>query len=312
MSSFGLDYSAGIAGSRCLLFDGHGLLYRAFFALPVMTSRDGRHTHALLGFIRMMQQVLRCWQATHAAVAFDAGLPDKRMRLLESYKAQRPPMPPSLREQIEYVHEYLEAAGIPALSVDGEEADDVIASLVAKLARDQRPEILIVSSDKDLYQLATSRVALVSPTGKTERMNAAEVLQKTGVQPCQIVDWLALIGDSADNIPGVPGIGPKIAARLLQQHGSLETIWQHLDTVRPESVQVALRQHREIVNRNVDLMTLRNDLPVEPQALQDLALKAPAGEAVNDFFKRYDLKSMTPEKKPAAKSEQQGMLDLDT
>ncbi len=295
---------------RCLLFDGHGLLYRAFFALPVMTARDGRHTHALLGFVRMLQQLLRCWSPTHAAVAFDAGLPDKRMRLLESYKAQRPPMPATLREQIDYVLEYLCAAAIPVVSVAGEEADDVIASLIERLPSDDAPEILIVSSDKDLFQLTSSRVALISPTGKPSRTDAAEVLRKTGVEPSQIVDWLALIGDSADNIPGVPGIGPKTAARLLQEHGKLETLWQHLDTIRPESIQSALRENRELVTRNVELMTLRRDLAVEPRSWQDLECRTPPRSALEDFFNRYDMKSLAPEKTQTAKPEEQGMLGL--
>lgn len=299
------------ADSRCLLFDGHGLLYRAFFALPVMTTADGRHTNALFGFIRMAQQWLRECRATHAAVAFDAGLPEKRLRLLESYKAQRPPMPTALREQIDYAKAYLDVAGIPSVAVEGQEADDVIATLVARLARDNYPEILIVSSDKDLYQLVSSRIALISPSAKSAPLDAVGVFDKTGVEPHQIVDWLALIGDSADNIPGVPGIGPKIAARLLREYGTLDTLWQNLDAVRPESVGNALRRHRDLVIRNVELMILRKDLDVEkPQTWDDLALRDSDHRALDAFFKQYELKSVAPEKPASAKPEQQGMLNL--
>lgn len=303
---------SGSGGPRCLLFDGHGLLYRAFFALPVMTTADGRHTHALFGFIRMVQQWLRERRATHAVVAFDAGLPEKRLRLLESYKAQRPPMPPALREQIDYAKAYLDVAGIPSVAVEGQEADDVIATLIARLAHDAFPEILIVSSDKDLYQLASSRIALIAPAGKSTPLDAAGVRDKTGVEPHQIVDWLALIGDSADNIPGVPGIGAKTAARLLREYGALDGVWKNLDSVRPESVQNALRHHRELAIRNVELMTLRRDVAfAAPRSWDDLALGPADRRALDAFFKQYELKSMAPEKPSPAKPEHQGMLNLE-
>lgn len=272
-----------------------------------MTTSDGRHTHALLGFIRMLQQLLRTWQPTHVAVAFDAGLPEWRMRLLESYKAQRPPMPAELREQINYVAEYLHAFSLAGVSLAGEEADDVMASLTDRLLERSGAETLLVSGDKDLFQLVGSSVALVSPAGKPLRTGIDEVRAKTGVHPSRVVFWMALIGDSADNIPGVPGIGPKTAARLLAEHENPPALWRELERVQPVSLRNTLRAHRELVERNLALMTLRRDLPVTQDPWRELRREEPCAAQLNDFFARYELTSMSPAKPP---DNGQGVLDL--
>ncbi len=290
---------------RCLLIDGHGLMYRAFFAMPAMSTRDGRPTQAVFGFIRMLNQLLRGWTPSHVAVTFDAGLPAQRMRLLKTYKAQRPSMPAALREQIEYVKEYLATAAIPVVMLPGEEADDVIASLTERL-RESECEVLIGSSDKDLFQLVTENVCLVTPAGKPQRTGVADVLKKTGVVPARIVGWLALTGDNADNIPGVPGIGAKTATRLLNEFGDLPTLWQRLDAVRPDAIRQALQTHRAIVERNEALMRLRRDLPVSSDPLRTLSYALPSASMLRPFFEKYELTSLAA----PISAEGQGILAL--
>ncbi len=307
---------------RCLLVDGHGLLYRAFFALPVMTTRDGRHTNALFGFVRMLNQLRRDWQPSHVAVLFDAGLPEHRMTRLPDYKAQRPAMPPTLREQIDYIRDYLDTIGVPVASVDGEEADDVAATLVTRLLCDKDntssvgDEILIASSDKDLFQLVNDRVSLVSPAGQSVRIDVGHVIRKTGVPPERIVAWLALIGDTADNIPGVPGIGPKTASRLLNDYGTLDQLWQRLPEIRAAGLRDALQSNHAIVDRNVELMTLRHNLPVAFSTWQDLALTTVSPSGEDAFFERYEMTPPPEKGKPRPKpapvpaAEEQGILGL--
>lgn len=308
MSAFN-PISASPAGSRCLLIDGHALMYRAFFAMPAMTTADGRQTNALFGFIRMLQQLQRIWQPTHLAVAFDQGLPAIRMQLLPTYKAQRPVMPETLRPQFDYVREYLLAARIVTARIEGQEADDILASLAKRLAASKTDaEILIASGDKDLLQLITSRIALVSPAGKPFRTDTTTVIEKTGVPPDKIAAWLALTGDSADNIPGVHGIGPKIAARLLADFGSIAAIRDNLERVRPESIRDAIRHHADLIDRNLALMTLNHDLPVPADPWETFSNGTPDTKAVLAFAERYEIKFLTRPTAPAASG--QGLLNI--
>jgi len=244
---------------RFLLLDGTGLLYRSFFAIAELSTRSGQPTNAVYGFIRALHQLRHVWRPTHWGVVLDGGTPRARLDLLPEYKAQRPPMPERLRTQFAPVQEYLERSQIPCWRLEGEEADDVIATLVARAG--DAAETLIVSADKDLLQLVTQRVSLVASGKLDTRTGPAEVVVRTGVEPDQVVDWLALTGDDADNIPGVPGVGPKTAARLLREYGALGGLWARLEQVEPPRIRDALRTHRAAVERNQALVTLRRDLP---------------------------------------------------
>jgi len=229
---------------KLVLVDGNGALYRAFFAIPHLTTSSGRPSNAVFGFVRMMRQIRQAVHPTHLVVVFDGGLCAERLNAFAAYKAQRPPMPDALREQFEPAQDYLERSGVPWVRLAGEEADDIIATLTAKAVCDGA-SVLICSTDKDFYQLVGDRVALVPPSDLKRVMDAQAVMQKTGVGPGGIVDWLALVGDGSDNIPGVRGIGPKTAARLLETFGSIDQLRERISEVEPERVRTALAESWE-------------------------------------------------------------------
>lgn len=283
-----------------LLVDGTALAYRAFHAIPALTSADGAPVNALFGFIRMLRQMENAWRPTHWAVVFDAGTPEHRLRLLPTYKAQRVETPADLQAQWPAINEYLQVASVPVLQQSGEEADDVMATAARWAERDQS-DVLLATSDKDLGQLVTSRVAIIPLTKSDQRQGVPETLAKVGVRPDQIVDWLALTGDTADNIPGVPGIGPKTATTLLQQFGSLAALYDRLPEVQPERIRKALDEHRAAALRNIVLTRLRDDLPLQLE-WPSLAVRKPDWPALVAFLERMGLKSLAREARDAANS----------
>lgn len=246
-----------------LIIDGHAYAYRAFHAIRSLSSPTGEPTNAIFGFIKMLDK-LRSWlKPTHLAVIWDGGLAAERMEVLPEYKAQRPPMPEGLERQLDEISEYLQAASIASLCRDGVEADDWIAAL-ARRVEAAGARVVIASSDKDFMQLVSPRVGLVNPNDKAERVWTAEAVRaKAGVEPEQIVDWLSLMGDSVDNIPGVPGVGPKTAAELLRQFGLVSAVFDRLDQVKSEKLRSSLQTSAGIVRRNQKLIRLNADLPCE-------------------------------------------------
>jgi len=219
------------AAARLLLVDGHALAYRSFHAIQDLTSPAGRAVGAVYGFIRALERMSSRLRPSHAQVVWDGGLAAERVAALPGYKAQRPPMPPSLGEQIEEIQRYLTAAPFAWFLEAEVEADDWIATLAERGAAGGM-QVVIASSDKDFMQLVSPRIELLNPVDKTGGLcGVAQVEAKTGVRPEQIVDWLSLIGDSVDNIGGVPGIGVKTATDLLRQFGSVSALYARLDEV---------------------------------------------------------------------------------
>ena len=202
---------------------------------------------------------------SHTVVVWDGGLDEDRVEGLVDYKAQRDPMPDDMEVQLDEIVTYLEANGIASICDDGIEADDRIGQL-AKRAEEEGYEVAIASSDKDFFQLINDRVKMLNPADKSgEPMDADAVEAKTGVRPHQIVDWLSLVGDAADNIPGVPGIGVKTAASLLNEFGSVDRIYERLEEVKREKQRESLAASEEVVRRNQALVALKLDLPGEPE-----------------------------------------------
>ncbi len=276
--------------SLLLLVDGLAVAYRAYHAIPALTAKSGLPTNALMGFIKMVRQLDEQWRPTHRAVVFDGGLPAERMALLPTYKAQRDPMPENLVKQLEPIASFLDLAGWGVVRPDQEEADDALATLTAQAVR-EGSRVLIASSDKDLYQLVGDQVQVIPPVKAAAPMGPADVKAKMGVAPAQVVDLLSLTGDAADNIPGVPGVGPKTAAQLLNEFNSLTHIWENLDRVRPDRIRGLLQEHRPVVDRNVQLMRLRTDLAGLP-ALDQLASRRPRIAELVSFLEAYDLESL--------------------
>jgi DNA polymerase I len=279
--------------STLILVDGMAVLYRAYYAIQSLSTKSGRPTNAVFGFIRMMKQLRDVLKPTHWAVAFDGGLPENRLKLLDQYKAQRPAMPAALKEQILAVEQYLDGACVTRIRQDRQEADDVIASMAIRMSG-EADRVLIATGDKDMYQLVTGKISVVAVSGNLDSMGPAEVKRKMGVDPSQIVDLLALVGDSSDNIPGVPGVGPKTAARLLQQYGSITELLAHLDDLPEGKVKNAIRESRDIILRNVELVTLRGDLDC-PFIWDDLKMRGPDTERLIELFRELEFGSMAKE-----------------
>ena len=243
-----------------ILVDGYSYLYRAFHALPSLTNSKGVPTGATYGVVNMLRRLLKDYEPEHMAVILDAPGKTFRDELYAEYKANRPPMPDELRCQLDAIQALVEALGIPIVSITGVEADDVMGTLAVQ-ASEQGLMTLLSTSDKDMAQLVDEHVHLVNSMDNT-RLDIAGVQAKFGVGPEQIVDYLALIGDSVDNVPGVPKVGPKTAAKWLKQYGTLENLVEHADEIKGkvgESLRASLGQ----LTLSKELVTIKCDVPLE-------------------------------------------------
>ena len=249
---------------RLILIDAHSLIYRAFFALPPMSTSDGRVTNAAYGFTSMLAIVLAS-RPEYAIAAFDLGKPTFRSQEYEQYKAGRRAMPDDLRPQIEMVRELLGGLSIPIFGVEGFEADDVIGTL-ARIAEERGHSVTIVSGDLDCLQLVTDSVeALVPRRGITDTFvyGPDQVRQRYGFEPSQLIDFKALRGDTSDNIPGVPGVGDKTAAKLVQDYISVDALLEHLDDLPEGRLKTALKANADKVRLGKRMVTIVRDVPVE-------------------------------------------------
>jgi len=275
---------------RLLLVDGTQLFYRSFYGIRELSTSLGEPSNAVFGFIRGIHQLIEGWRPSHIVVAWDGGIPAARLQLLPQYKAQRPPMPDALRQQIEPVAEFLNLAGITRIRLDHEEADDILATFARKAALESE-EILIATSDKDLYQLVSDNIFMVSWGKDDKRIDRTGVFEKTGVYPHQIVDWLALTGDTVDNIPGIEGLGPKTAAKLLAQFGSLATLWPRITEVKPQRIHDNLLAGRDRVERNLGLVRLQDGLDCIP-SWESLVVRTEQAQILRPFYSRMEFHSL--------------------
>src|SRR5262245_7780251 len=252
---------------RLVVLDAMGLAYRAYYAFigrPLLDSR-GENTSAIFGFANTVLKVRREEKPDYWALAWDGPGPTFRHERFAQYKATRKPMPADLLTQIEPIGEVSEALGLPVIEVQGMEADDVRATL-AERGRAAGFRVTLVTSDKDMLQLVDAQVTLLSPVGRGEeyaRVDAAAVRAKWGVDPGQIRDVLALMGDSSDNVPGVPGVGEKTAVELIAAFGSLDALYERLAEVKKEAVRKRLVEHRDAAFLSRDLVTVDDDLAIE-------------------------------------------------
>jgi DNA polymerase-1 len=277
--------------ARLLVIDGHAYAYRAFHAIRGLRSPGGQPTNAIYGFVKMLAKMRAAMQPTHLIVVWDGGLSAERVASLPEYKAQRPGMPEDLKSQLDEMAAYLKAAGVASFCREGVEADDYIACL-ARRAAEAGMEVVIASSDKDFMQLVSERVGLLNPNDKSGMIWTDEqVRARAGVEPSQVVDWLSLTGDSVDNIPGVPGVGPKTAAELLNQFGSIRGLYEKLDEVKSEKLRVALRASADVVRRNCELVRLRDDLPCEFSP-DELAGKPADADRLRQLYQRWGFKAL--------------------
>ena len=246
--------------NRLLLVDGHAYAYRAFFAIRKLSSPTQQPTNAIYGFINMLNVMIEDLRPTHLCVVWDGGLSAERTGLLPKYKAQRPSMPEDLRVQFDPLAAYLAAAGIESFCRDAIEADDYIACLAKKAAQAGFVTI-IASSDKDFMQLVSPSTLIYNPKAESrDLMGPDEVIRKTGVGPHEIIDWLSLIGDAADNIPGVSGIGPKTATELLVAYGSIDGIYERLAEMSSPRLKAALEASKDTLYMNRKLIRLHSEI----------------------------------------------------
>jgi len=249
-----------------LLFDGNALVHRAFHALPPLTQpKTGELVNAVYGFASTLLKVFADFKPTHWAVAFDRPGPTFRHEMFEEYKAQRPTTPEELKSQIKKVHQLVEAFHIPVFEIDGFEADDVLGTL-GKQADEQGVETIIVTGDNDMLQAVLPRVKALAPRRTftdTILYDEEAVEQKYGIKPEQLSDLKALVGDVSDNIPGLPSVGEKTAAKLLQQYGSLQGIYDHIEDITPGKLQNTLGEHRAQAFRNKELSTIVRSVPIK-------------------------------------------------
>ena len=291
-----------------VLVDGSSYLYRAYHvpALQALMNSAGQPTGAIRGVTSMIQRLLKDYPESEVAVIFDAKGKTFRDELYSDYKAHRPPMPDELRSQIAPIHQIIRAMGLPMLIVDGVEADDVIGTL-SRQAEQAGRAVVISTGDKDMAQLVSDRISLVNTMTETA-MDATGVEEKFGVPPELIIDYLALLGDKSDNIPGVPGVGEKTAVGLLQGIGSLETIYKDLEPIRELSFRGAkkmpekLAEHRELAELSYTLATIRTDVEL-PLNHDQLAHQPKDSETLFKLFTEMEFKSWLQDLEVSADSE---------
>ena len=252
---------------KLVLIDGHSILNRAFYGVPDLTNAEGFHTNAVYGFLNIMFKILEEEQADHLAVAFDLPAPTFRHKMYGDYKGTRKPMPEELREQVPLMQEVLAAMGIPILTLEGYEADDILGT-VAKRSQAAGVEVSVVSGDRDLLQLADAHIKIRIPKtsrGSTEIYDyyPEDVKAQYQVTPAEFIDVKALMGDASDNIPGVPSIGEKTATAIIAAFGSIENARAHLDEVKPPRARKALEEHYDMAQMSKELAAICTDCPVE-------------------------------------------------
>lgn len=284
---------AQIAENPLILVDGSSYLYRAYHAFPPLTNSAGEPTGAMYGVLNMLKSLLAQYNPSHVAVVFDAKGKTFRDELFEDYKSHRPPMPDDLRAQTAPLHEMVKAMGLPLLAVSGVEADDVIGTLALQAEKEGRA-VLISTGDKDMAQLVTPNITLINTMTNTI-LGPEEVEQKFGVPPTLIIDYLAMMGDSSDNIPGVPGVGEKTAQALLQGLGGMQAIYDNLDKVADLSFRGAktmaakLEQNRDVAFLSYKLATIKTDVELALTS-SELTVAEPDVAALQTLFGRYEFK----------------------
>lgn len=284
--------SGGSPSRKLVLIDANGLVYRAFFALPYMTTTDGRPTNAIYGFTSMLLKILDEERPDHIAAAFDKALPTFRHEAFKEYKATRQRMPDDLRPQMAAAKEILEALAIPIYELAGYEADDILGTMARKAAAEGF-DVLIVTGDLDCLQLVDTKIrVMMTSRGITETVvyDAAKVRERFGFDPARLPDYKGLKGDATDNLPGVPGVGEKTASQLIQQFGEVEDILEHLDQLSPKLKQ-AIGQAAEQVLQSKHLATIVTDVPVE-WTWDDLRRRPPDRARVRELFTALEFKSL--------------------
>jgi DNA polymerase-1 len=285
---------------KLLLVDGHYYVYRSFFAIRELANSKGEPTNAIYGFIKVIRKMLRDVQPDLAAVLWDEGLPEKRTQLQPEYKQQRAEMPELMRPQLSTIRRIVPLLGIPSLGLPNTEADDLMAAYACQ-AISAGGEVVLATNDKDLFQLVadgvkiytTNKADLLSPKDGFALLGKEQVREKWGVDPARIGDVLCLIGDTVDNIPGVPGMGPKRAVALIEEFGSIENVLANIDAIKNVSIREKIVAGRAQIESNRKMVELDTDLNL-PMALNDLTIQPRYDELIAELEK-CEFKSLLAE-----------------
>jgi DNA polymerase-1 len=296
--------------SKLVIIDGNAILHRAFHALPPLTTKRGEPINAVYGLVSMLLRVISDLKPTHIAICFDRKEPTFRHKAFKAYQAQRPSMANELSSQFEKAKQVIDAFGIPAYEKAGYEADDVIGTLALqatktpKLQKSKNPirEVVIVTGDRDQLQLVTNRIKVYMPVvgmSQGKMMGEEEVRQKMGVSPSLVDDYKALVGDPSDNYPGVAGIGPKSAIALLDEYGSLDSIYKHLKDI-PKATAQKLKDGRRLSEISKKLATIVKNVPVSFK-IEDAAGWDIDSPKVLKLFSEFGFKTLTERVKKVGK-----------
>lgn len=271
------------------LIDGSAYIYRAYHAIAPLTNSKGVATNAVLGFVKMVQKLINDYGPKYLAITFDSKGPVFRHDIYQEYKANRPPMPDDLREQLPLIKKFVEASNILMLEQMGVEADDILASIATKYS-EQGYKVVIVSGDKDLLQLVDDNVSMFDPM-KNKIMDKIEVEKKYGVRPDQLLDFYALVGDAADNVPGVPGVGPKTAEKLIVAHGSLDGVYEEVETFKKSKMKEKIIDNRDQAYLSKKLIDLKRDVAV-PATVKEFSVQLANDEMLAELYTELEFSSL--------------------
>lgn len=296
---------------KIVLIDGHSILNRAFYGLPDLTNSEGLHTNAVYGFLNILFRTLEEEQPQYLAVAFDVHAPTFRHQMYADYKGTRKPMPSELREQVPMLKEVLRAMDIELVEKAGYEADDILGTLAERCEKEGM-EVTVVSGDRDILQLASDRIMIRMPKtvrGKTtiENYHAKEVMERYQVEPKQIIELKALMGDTSDNIPGIPGVGEKTATKLIVEYGSIENAYVHVEEIRPNKAKESLKNNYDLAVMSKKLATIDTNAPVECD-LEHAEIRNLYTEEAYEMFRRLDFKNLLGRFDSAAVKEQDSLF----
>ena len=278
---------------KIYLIDGHSYAYRAFHAIRQLTDSSGLALNAVYGFIRMLLKLIKDENPDYIAVAFDTPGKTFRHEMYDQYKANRAEQPEEMRHQIPLIKEVVDAFNISIFELEGFEADDVLATLATR-AESEGVEAVIVTSDKDMFQLISDNIKVLNPHKENLLLDAEGVTTRFGVGPEKMCDLMAMAGDSTDNIPGVPGIGPKTAASLLSEFGTLEAVFEHVDEIKSEKRRESLNQNKELAFLSRDLFTVRRDVPIEVD-IERCRSKDYDRTRLMELLKKFEFRSLVNE-----------------
>jgi len=272
-------------GKKLFIIDGSSYIFRAFFGVPNLSNSKGFPTNAVFGFLKMLKNTLSVYKPTHIVIALDSKEETFRKKMFPEYKANREAMPDELKVQVPHIEELINAMNIPSIRVNGVEADDIIATYT-KLAEKHGFTVDIISGDKDLMQLVNDKTIMID-TLKNKTYNIDGVVEKLGVEPKHVIDYLSIIGDTSDNIPGVRGIGPKGAVKLISEYGTLENIYEKIDSIKNKKHQEYLTKSKENAFLSKELIKLKYDVPLH-FSVHDFDVKEPDREKLLKIFKEME------------------------